>query len=96
MLTLLFAPLLLPAQELARDSVHALNTVTVTATRKNSKLLSVPYAVSSVSRKELDDFQYRTLPEALQGITGVFVQKTNHGGGSALATSIAEFKFCDH
>ena len=30
----------------------------------------------------MDAFQYRTSPEALSGTTGVFVQKTNHGGGS--------------
>ncbi|MES2775058.1 MAG: TonB-dependent receptor [Bacteroidota bacterium] len=64
------------------DTTTNLNNVIVTATRKETKLLSVPYAVNSVSRKELDQYGYRTTPEALAGTTGVFIQKTNHGGGS--------------
>ncbi len=64
------------------DSAGSLQAVVVTATRKGTALLALPYAVSSISRKELDAQQYRTIPEALMGATGVFVQKTNHGGGS--------------
>lgn len=64
------------------DSVNNLKEVTVTATRKNTSLLSVPYSVSVLSSKEIGAFQYRTTPEALAGTAGVFIQKTNHGGGS--------------
>lgn len=64
------------------DSVGNLNEVIVTATRKNTELLSVPYAVSLLSDREIIAHQYRTTPEALIGTTGVFIQKTNHGGGS--------------
>jgi len=64
------------------DTTTNLVDVVVTATRKETKLLWVPYAVNSVSRKELDQYGYRTTPEALAGTTGVFIQKTSHGGGS--------------
>lgn len=64
------------------DSVNRLQEVTVTATRKSMALLSVPYSVSAVDSKDINAYQYRSTPEALMGTTGVFVQKTNHGGGS--------------
>ncbi|MES2647433.1 MAG: TonB-dependent receptor [Bacteroidota bacterium] len=60
----------------------SLEEVVITATRKYTVLLSLPYSVSSVNRKQSDDYQYRTTPETLAGVTGVFIQKTNHGGGS--------------
>jgi len=64
------------------DSIGNLSEVTVTATRKSTELLSIPYAVSLVTGREITTHQFRTTPEALTGTTGVFVQKTNHGGGS--------------
>lgn len=65
-----------------KDTTTNLTDVVVTATRKASQLLSVPYQTNTVTRKEIDQFSYRTTPEALVGATGVFIQKTNHGGGS--------------
>ena len=38
--------------------------------------------MSKVSKNYLQDYHPRTTPEALMGVNGVFVQKTNHGGGS--------------
>ena len=67
---------------LLTDSAENLSEVTVTATRKSTELLSIPYAVSLLSGREIIDRQYRSTPEALTGTTGVFIQKTNHGGGS--------------
>lgn len=64
------------------DSVGNLSEVTVTATRKSTALLSIPYSVSMATAPEITARQYRTTPEALTGTTGVFIQKTNHGGGS--------------
>lgn len=80
---------LLPALGVAQDSktemadtTDHLQEVVVTATRKSTNVLSVPYSISSVSKKEMEMYQYRTTPEALTGTPGIFVQKTNHGGGS--------------
>ncbi|MHA4842515.1 TonB-dependent receptor plug domain-containing protein [Flavitalea antarctica] len=64
------------------DTAALLNEVTVTATRKPQRNLLVPYATVSISRSSLLNYQSRTTPEALIGANGVFVQKTNHGGGS--------------
>jgi hemoglobin/transferrin/lactoferrin receptor protein len=60
----------------------ALDEVVITAQRSKQKELFIPYSVKSISQQYLKDINPRTTPEALMGINGVFVQKTNHGGGS--------------
>ena len=67
---------------LLTDSTNNLTGITVTSTRKNTATWSVPYSVSVVDRSQMDAFGFRSTPEALSGTAGVFVQKTNHGGGS--------------
>ena len=79
------SPLLLLAQgdnKIIADTINTLQEVIVTATRKHAHILSVPYSTNTIVRKQIDEFQYRNTPEALIGTTGVFIQKTNHGGGS--------------
>ena len=68
--------------KLDTSSTNNLNEVVVTATRKSTDLLYTPYSVNKIDRNALDQFQYRTTPEALAGLTGLFIQKTNHAGGS--------------
>jgi hemoglobin/transferrin/lactoferrin receptor protein len=68
--------------EKADSTVLKLNEVVVTAQRQQQKNLVVPFSVTTLGRKDLDDYQYRTTPEAMMAMNGVFVQKTNHGGGS--------------
>lgn len=60
-----------------------LQEIVVTAFRSGQKESSIAYVANIVSRKEINQFQPRTTPEALMGTAGVFLQKTNHGGGSA-------------
>lgn len=64
------------------NTADTLNEVVVTATRNSANLLYTPYSVNKIDRKSLDQYQYRTTPEALAGLTGLFIQKTNHAGGS--------------
>ena len=85
-ISLAFIPSCIFAQENQKnkiDTSNHLQEVIVTATRKKTSELIIPYSVNSISQKEINNYQFRTTPEALVGITGVFVQKTNHGGGSA-------------
>ncbi|HQS24881.1 MAG: hypothetical protein B7Y11_07580 [Sphingobacteriia bacterium 24-36-13] len=70
------------------DTAILLKEVSVTATRKNQLSLLSPYSVSKLSLQNIDQFQSRTTPEALIGNAGVFVQKTNHGGGSPFVRSL--------
>ncbi|HTF32018.1 MAG TPA: TonB-dependent receptor [Flavitalea sp.] len=63
-------------------TISLLDEVTITSTRKAIKGIHVPYSTQSVSGVYLENHQSRTTPEALIGLNGVFIQKTNHGGGS--------------
>jgi hemoglobin/transferrin/lactoferrin receptor protein len=78
----------LKAQE--TDSLHTqdtlprqtLNEIVVTASRQKTYQLKTPEAIRVLDSKSIRKYQARTTPEALQLTPGVFVQKTNHGGGS--------------
>jgi outer membrane cobalamin receptor len=85
-----FLFLLFTAQVFAQEdsSVKSLHEVVVTALRVKQQEQTIPYAVNLIGRKELNQFSPRTTPEALMGITGVFLQKTNHGGGSAFVRGL--------
>lgn len=56
--------------------------VVVTANRYGSPGIQTPEAIRVIGSKSIQSFQLRTTPEALLLTPGVFVQKTNHGGGS--------------
>ena len=42
-----------------------------------------PFIISSIDKQEIIQKGARTTPEALIGVAGVYLQKTNHGGGAA-------------
>lgn len=78
-----------PASPVSRqDSVPALDTVlfsldiVVTAQRQEFQSFALPVVTTVLDRQYFKVRSPRTLPEALFGIPGVFLQKTNHGGGS--------------
>lgn len=70
------------------DTASYLKEVTVTSTRVKQITLQIPYSVTRIGLSETERFQPRTSPEALVGAMGVFVQKTNHGGGSPFVRSL--------
>jgi hemoglobin/transferrin/lactoferrin receptor protein len=59
-----------------------LSEFVITAQRTATNRFSTPEAISVLSAIKMQQVQARTTPEALMGVNGVFVQKTNHGGGS--------------
>jgi hemoglobin/transferrin/lactoferrin receptor protein len=59
-----------------------LSEIVITANRSETNRFSTAEAINVLSVKQMQQFQTRTAPEALTNIVGVFVQKTNHGGGS--------------
>lgn len=58
------------------------NEIVISARRMESEEFSSPEAVSVLNAIALKQESARSTPEALMGTTGVFIQKTNHGGGS--------------
>ena len=59
-----------------------LDPLLVTATRSEQAESTAPYTADSLDSVFLRDHSPRTLPDALQYIPGVLVQKTAHGHGS--------------
>lgn len=60
------------------------NAVTITAQRNERLTFDVPESITSVSRFQIEQQAPRSTPEALMNETGVWIQKTNHGGGSPI------------
>lgn len=69
------------AQADAPDPV-ALDTVASTATRSAQPVASLPIAVTIIDRAELDKDTATSTPDLLERALGVYVQKSNPGGGS--------------
>lgn len=69
------------------DSIF-LKEVIVTATRQKTNTINLPFSVNRISSNEIQAAGFRTAPESLTGATGVFVQKTNHGGGSPFVRAL--------
>jgi outer membrane receptor protein involved in Fe transport len=80
-LFLIFAVQNIDAQAIV-DSVRVLEELVVTAQRRALPRFGLPEAIEVLRSKNLRARQGRTAPEALSTVPGVFVQKTNHGGGS--------------
>ena len=68
--------------KLQPTTIHLNKSIVVTASK--NKLLShkLPDAVSVLTEEELKNNAPRSMAEALIGVPGVWMQKTNHGGGS--------------
>ncbi len=60
------------------------NSVTVTAQRTEQLAFDVSQSVTSLNMAELQKKTPRSTPEALMNESGIWVQKTNHGGGSPI------------
>ena len=76
------------ADEKKDTAIRSLDEVVVTAQRYQQQSLLVPYSVNTISQQSLAERNSRTTPEALMGVNGVFVQKTNHGGGSPFVRGV--------
>ncbi len=61
-----------------------LDSITVKSRLVQKNKINLPYSLVQKNAASIKFGNYRTTPEALMGSSGVFVQKTNHGGGSAI------------
>ena len=68
-----------------KEDSSYVNLDSAIVTSRSIKILDTknPLVISSITNKQIVEKGARTTPEALQGVSGVFIQKTNHGGGSA-------------
>ena len=66
------------------DSTYtSLDSAIVTSRSIKIKGNENPFIISSIDKQEIIQKGARTTPEALIGVAGVYLQKTNHGGGAA-------------
>jgi hemoglobin/transferrin/lactoferrin receptor protein len=70
--------------ELIASTIVLNNAVTVTAQRSERLTFDVAQSTTAISTSQLAELTPRSTPEALMNETGVWVQKTNHGGGSPI------------
>ena len=71
------------------DRLRVTEGVVVTGRLVQPTGASTPRAVAVVTADDLERKQPRTTPEALDETAGVWVQKTNHGGGSPIIRGLA-------
>ena len=68
--------------KLQPTTIHLNRSIVVTASKNKLVSHKIPEAVSVLTEEELKINAPRSMAEALIGVPGVWVQKTNHGGGS--------------
>lgn len=56
----------------------------VSAARHRQSRAETPRSVSVITGEEIRRRNFRNVPEAVAGLTGVFLQQTNYGGGSPI------------
>jgi TonB-dependent heme/hemoglobin receptor len=61
---------------------ETLPTLVVTATRVERELFDTPQAVTLVDSMEVEEYNVTSTPDLFDFATGVYIQKTNLGGGS--------------
>lgn len=66
-----------------------LDGIIVTATRTDRHITEVSNSVNIVSESRIRERNAKTSSEALREETGIFVQKTSHGGGSAIIRGLS-------
>ncbi len=70
--------------ELTPSVILLNNGVTITAQRNERLAFDVSQSVITLSSLQLEQQAPRSTPEALISETGIWIQKTNHGGGSPI------------
>ena len=71
-----------------KNNPDTLANVVVSASRQQISNLKTPYSVSVLQQKEIKNLAPRATPDMLSNIPGVFIQKTNLGGGSAFVRGL--------
>lgn len=72
-----------PGDTVVRDSTIFLKEgIVITAQRMKTKADAIPDAVVTLDRNSLLQLSPMSTPDAMSSMAGVWMQKTNHGGGS--------------
>lgn len=66
------------------SNIYSSNEIIVTASRAERSPDQIPAQVNTVSMNQIKCLEAKTSAEALREETGLFIQKSNHGGGSVI------------
>jgi len=69
--------------------IFSLQQTVVTATRSAEKVLNISNSVNIIDKITIENRNAKTSAEALREENGIFIQKTNHGGGSAILRGLS-------
>jgi len=68
------------------------NTVIISAQRNSTEVFDRPESVGYLSNAQLNVISPMSMPQALSYVPGVWMQKTNHGGGSAFIRGLTGYQ----
>jgi len=68
------------------------NSVIISALRQETDVFNRPESMGYMDRSQLDVISPMSMPQALSYIPGVWMQKTNHGGGSAYIRGLTGYQ----
>lgn len=96
---LLFLYLILSSSSWAIDedadtlsTIYLNNSVIISAQRYETNAFERPESVGYLSKAQLSRLSPMSMPEALSHVPGVWMQKTNHGGGSAFIRGLTGYQ----
>ncbi len=73
---------------LAGAEIEDLLETVVSPARHPQQIIESPRSVSVITAEQIRQGNYRTVPEALSELSGVFVQETNYGGGAPIVRGL--------
>ena len=68
-----------------------LEDVVVVGQRAETSILDRPEAISVLNSRQLESLSPMNMPEAMSAMPGVFMQQTNHGGGSPFVRGLTGY-----
>jgi hemoglobin/transferrin/lactoferrin receptor protein len=81
---------------IAKDSdtsfVYLANQVIITAQRHKANLFATPEYVSAITKKQIQVLSPMSTTDLVSNIPGVWMQKTNHGGGSPYVRGLTGYQ----
>ena len=78
-----------------QDSIKTIylnNAIIISAERHETEVFDRPESVGYLNKKQLKSISPMSAPEALSFVPGVWMQKTNHGGGSAFLRGLTGYQ----
>lgn len=72
------------------DTIH-LEDVVVVGQRAETSIFDRPEAISVLNSRQLEMLSPMNMPEAMSAMPGVFMQQTNHGGGSPFVRGLTGY-----